>query len=314
MARMAAAPRDQHLQATSARAVRRCGAPPWSPSAPGQPDQAGHDQRSRNAEVKLGWACAWTPSAARIRRTPAIAAAHATGSGTGEHPVPADGGAASHRRAPAREWWSGRPTGSAAPAVQPAPHRGVGHAGSVRRPALVQQRCRTTPAADQPDGQHLDAGAGCTAGAADPVGRPDHHSRAGALRWLAGTAIGWYWVFSRYLTRSRWAAAIGGGASDSRRDGVPRTRPPQLHLGVPAPADRGLPDPAGPGGPGTRGALRNGGLLGALVAWQVLIGEEPLLILAIGIAVWDWSGRWYVRGRCSPRPARCWPGSVWRSG
>ncbi|HWN36221.1 MAG TPA: glycosyl transferase, partial [Pseudonocardia sp.] len=30
---------------------------------------------------------------------------------------------------------------------------------------------------------------------------------------LAGTAIGWYWVFSRYLTRSRWAAAIGGGCA-----------------------------------------------------------------------------------------------------
>ncbi|HTF54347.1 MAG TPA: glycosyl transferase [Pseudonocardia sp.] len=104
---------------------------------------------------------------------------------------------------------------------------------------------------------------------------------------LAGTAIGWYWVFSRYLTRSRWAAAIGGGCVGFAPPMVSHAHAhPNFTSAFLLPLIVACLIRLARGGPGTRGALRNGVLLGALVAWQVLIGEEPLLILATGIAVW----------------------------
>jgi len=109
---------------------------------------------------------------------------------------------------------------------------------------------------------------------------------------LPGTAIGWYWVFSRYLTRSRWAAAIGGGCAGfappmvSHAHAHPNFTSAFLLPLIVACLIRlaGGRHPAR-SARGTWRALRTGALLGALVAWQVLIGEEPLLILATGIAV-----------------------------
>lgn len=107
---------------------------------------------------------------------------------------------------------------------------------------------------------------------------------------LAGTATGWYWLFSRHLVRSRWSAAIGGACCAFappvishahahpnftamfllpvivlwllRLCAAPRERQDELKTG-----------------------LKNGIVLGVLIGWQVLIGEEPLLILATGLVV-----------------------------
>jgi hypothetical protein len=106
---------------------------------------------------------------------------------------------------------------------------------------------------------------------------------------LAGTAAGWYLLFSRNLVRSRRAAAIGGGLC--------AFAPPVISHAVAHPnftttfllpvivwwllrlgglASRPTPDGRW---------LRDGAVLGALVGWQVLIGEEPLLILATGLLI-----------------------------
>jgi hypothetical protein len=102
---------------------------------------------------------------------------------------------------------------------------------------------------------------------------------------LAGTATGWYLVFSRHLVSSRWAAAIGGACC--------AFTPPVISHAVAHPNFTAmflLPaivwwllrlarrD-------GERRVVRDALVLGALVGWQVLIGEEPLLIIATGIAV-----------------------------
>jgi hypothetical protein len=106
---------------------------------------------------------------------------------------------------------------------------------------------------------------------------------------LAGTATGWYLLFSRNLVRSRRAAAIGGALC--------AFAPPVVSHAVAHPnftttfllpvivwwllrlaglATRPTPE-------GRR--LRDGVVLGLLVGWQVLIGEEPLLILATGVLI-----------------------------
>jgi hypothetical protein len=104
---------------------------------------------------------------------------------------------------------------------------------------------------------------------------------------LAGTAIGWYWVFSRYLTRSRWAAAIGGGCAGFAPPMVSHAHAhPNFTSAFLLPLIVACLIRLALSGRGIWAALRTGALLGALVAWQVLIGEEPLLIVATGIAVW----------------------------
>ncbi|HEY2203943.1 MAG TPA: glycosyl transferase [Pseudonocardia sp.] len=103
---------------------------------------------------------------------------------------------------------------------------------------------------------------------------------------LAGTATGWYWLFSRHLVRSPWAAAVGGATC--------AFAPPVISHAHAHPNFTAMfllpviviwllrltraPSP--------RTAVRDGLVLGLLVGWQVLIGEEPLLILATGLAVY----------------------------
>jgi hypothetical protein len=104
---------------------------------------------------------------------------------------------------------------------------------------------------------------------------------------LAGTAIGWYWVFSRYLTRSRWAAAIGGACAGFAPPMVSHAHAhPNFTSAFLLPLIVACLIRLARSGRGAWAVLRTGALLGALVAWQVLIGEEPLLIVATGIAVW----------------------------
>jgi hypothetical protein len=114
---------------------------------------------------------------------------------------------------------------------------------------------------------------------------------------LAATAAAWYWLFSRYLARSPWAAGIGGAFC--------AFTPPVIshaHAHPNFTATFLLPVIVArlyllSGLRGPRRWRRDGPLLGALLAWQVLIGEEPLLILATGLAV-------FVLAWAVTRPAR----------
>ncbi|WP_024794390.1 glycosyl transferase [Tomitella biformata] len=111
---------------------------------------------------------------------------------------------------------------------------------------------------------------------------------------LAGTAYAWYWLFSRYAVESRAAAAVGGllcgfaPAMISHANGHPNF----VVLGV-LPLILACAISLG------RGARRRVSVvLGLLIAWQIMLGEEPLLILAIGSVIF---GVCYLA--CAPRLA-----------
>jgi hypothetical protein len=102
---------------------------------------------------------------------------------------------------------------------------------------------------------------------------------------LAGTATGWYLLYSRHLVRSRWAAAIGGACCAFAPPVISHAYAhPNFTATFVLPAivlmllrltrTRGR-----------RQLAQQGVVLGALLAWQVMIGEEPLLILATGVVV-----------------------------
>jgi hypothetical protein len=116
---------------------------------------------------------------------------------------------------------------------------------------------------------------------------------------LAATATGWYRLFSRYLVGSRAAAAVGGAVTGfgppmiSHAHAHPNFAAGFLLPAIVAALARLAGIGAGPvAGPGTAArwgeasGWRSGLWLGALTGWQVLIGEEPLFILAVGLAVW----------------------------
>ncbi len=104
------------------------------------------------------------------------------------------------------------------------------------------------------------------------------------VEWLGMslTAAGWYWLFIRRLRVNRAAAFVGGWltgfapAMVSHANGHPNFVAAFL---VPVIIDRliALRD----GAPW----VRNGIVLGLLVSWQVLIGEEVLLLASIGLGV-----------------------------
>jgi hypothetical protein len=99
---------------------------------------------------------------------------------------------------------------------------------------------------------------------------------------LAGTAAAWYWVFSRHLVSSRLAAAVGGAFCGFA--------PPMISHGNAHPNFVGLfvlpfivlrlirlAQGQHP--------IRDGLILGVLLAYQVFLGEEPLLITMLGFVV-----------------------------
>nr|WP_026359940.1 hypothetical protein [Amycolatopsis nigrescens] len=99
---------------------------------------------------------------------------------------------------------------------------------------------------------------------------------------LAGTAAAWYWVFSRHLVGSRVAAAIGGGFCGFAPSMISHANAHPNFVGLfllPFIVLRLIRLP------GSSRPVRDGVLLGLLVAYQVFLGEEPLLICAVAFFV-----------------------------
>ncbi|MEV0947149.1 glycosyl transferase [Rhodococcus sp. NPDC049939] len=99
---------------------------------------------------------------------------------------------------------------------------------------------------------------------------------------LSGTAAAWYWVFSRHVVSSRFAAAVGGGlcgfapALISHANGHPNFVALFLLPFIALTVVRL--------GTGAR-PVRDGITAGLLIAYQIFLGEEPLLIYALAFAV-----------------------------
>ncbi len=102
------------------------------------------------------------------------------------------------------------------------------------------------------------------------------------LLGLALTAFGWFWVFRRWLPVHPAAAFLGGLLAGfapglvSHANGHPNFVAQML---VPLVLDRLMLLAGG------RRVVRDGVVLGLLVAWQVLIGEEVLLLSVIGMGI-----------------------------
>ncbi|MFD3917724.1 glycosyltransferase [Streptomyces sp. NPDC058595] len=101
---------------------------------------------------------------------------------------------------------------------------------------------------------------------------------------LTGTAVAWYWLFVRRVTRLRPAAALGAALA--------AFAPPMMSHGtahpnflvlfmIPVIIDRALRLCSGHG----RRVVRDGVLLGLFAAYQIFLGEEPLLLAAMGMLV-----------------------------
>ncbi|WP_228823922.1 glycosyl transferase [Nocardia blacklockiae] len=108
---------------------------------------------------------------------------------------------------------------------------------------------------------------------------------------LAATAFAWYWLFSRELVSSRFAAAVGGvfcgfapamiSHANAHPNFVLLALLPVLALVMIRKARRALDGP-----PLTRSRrLREAVVLGLLVALQIALGEEPLLIFALAFGL-----------------------------
>ncbi|MBB3665399.1 hypothetical protein FB384_004356 [Prauserella sediminis] len=99
---------------------------------------------------------------------------------------------------------------------------------------------------------------------------------------LAGTAVAWYWLLSRHVVASRGAAAIGAALAGfappiiSHANAHPNF---VVLLLVPLLVHRLLLLARG------ERPVAGGVILGLLAAYQVLLGEEPLLIAALALTV-----------------------------
>lgn len=97
---------------------------------------------------------------------------------------------------------------------------------------------------------------------------------------LAATASAWYWLIARRLATNRWAAALGAAFA--------AFAPPMISHGnahpnflvlfmIPVIIDRALRLCEG------RNVVRDGVLLGLFATYQIFLGEEPLLLAAVGM-------------------------------
>ncbi|MET9958796.1 glycosyltransferase family 2 protein [Streptomyces sp. NPDC006326] len=99
---------------------------------------------------------------------------------------------------------------------------------------------------------------------------------------MAASAWTWYWLIRRRLVHSRWAAAAGGALAAfappmvSHANGHPNF---VVLFMIPLIIDRALRLCEG------RAPVRDGIVLGLFAAYQIFLGEEPLLIAALGMLV-----------------------------
>ncbi|MFD9964161.1 glycosyl transferase [Amycolatopsis sp. NPDC058986] len=99
---------------------------------------------------------------------------------------------------------------------------------------------------------------------------------------LAGTASAWYWVFSRHLTTNRVSAAIGGAFCGFAPPMISHAcaHPNFVVLFIlPFIALKVIQIAKG------QRPVRNGVVLGLLTAYQIFLGEEPLMIFALTFLV-----------------------------
>ncbi len=97
---------------------------------------------------------------------------------------------------------------------------------------------------------------------------------------LAATATAWYRLIRKYLTRNRTAALLGGAAAAFAPPMVSHANAhPNLVVlfVIPLIIDRSLRLAEG------RQVPRHGVILGLLLAWQIFLGEEALLLAATGM-------------------------------
>ncbi|WP_405796292.1 glycosyltransferase [Streptomyces sp. NBC_01506] len=103
---------------------------------------------------------------------------------------------------------------------------------------------------------------------------------------LTATAVAWYWLFVRRVTRVRAAAALGAALA--------AFAPPMISHGtahpnflvlfmIPVIIDRALRLCAGREEGGR--VVRDGVLLGLFATYQIFLGEEPLLLAAMGMLI-----------------------------
>ncbi|MGW6411027.1 glycosyltransferase [Streptomyces vinaceus] len=101
---------------------------------------------------------------------------------------------------------------------------------------------------------------------------------------MAASAWTWYWLIRRRLVQSRWAAAAGGALAAfappmvSHANGHPNF---VVLFMLPLIIDRALRLCEG------RNVVRDGVLLGLFATYQIFLGEEPLLIAALGMLVFS---------------------------
>ncbi|MCC0096935.1 glycosyltransferase [Streptomyces flavotricini] len=101
---------------------------------------------------------------------------------------------------------------------------------------------------------------------------------------MAASAWTWYWLIRRRLVESRWAAAAGGALAAfappmvSHANGHPNF---VVLFVLPLIIDRALRLCEG------RNVVRDGVLLGLFATYQIFLGEEPLLIAALGMLVFS---------------------------
>lgn len=107
---------------------------------------------------------------------------------------------------------------------------------------------------------------------------------------MAASAWTWYWLIRCRFVRSRWAAAAGGALAAfappmvSHANGHPNF---VVLFMIPLIIDRALRLCEGhrEGPRAGRSVTRDGVLLGLFATYQIFIGEEPLLIAALGMLV-----------------------------
>ncbi|WP_107659904.1 glycosyl transferase [Nocardia suismassiliense] len=105
---------------------------------------------------------------------------------------------------------------------------------------------------------------------------------------LAATALGWYWLFSRELVESKFAASLGGlfcgfaPAMISHANAHPNF---VVLVLLPVIAGHLIRMARRADTAGMRSRIRDAVVLGLLVAMQIALGEEPLLIFALSFGL-----------------------------